>query len=181
MKYLVKFESYGLKGKDPFVFVRFGGLDLKNQKGYTSKESEMDFHTPPKPRGIYAMPKIAQEFFLIGSLDKTQKGIFKKNADDTDFIKKLRQIRKEFRKDSGDIWHHLIDYVDNIDIIERKGQWIKTDIKVWAKAFSKMSTELRYGRSKWDLQSGIKEPGIGKGITGYYSKDHCEVFFDEKT
>lgn len=180
MKYLMKFESWGLKGKDPFVFVRFGGLDLKNQKGYGNKE--LTFHSPPAKRGIYAMPKIAQELFLVSSLDKTQKGIFKKDisVDGSDFRNKLKQIRKEFRKDSGNIWHHLEEYTDNSDIIDRHDAWIKTDIKVWAKAFSKMSTILRYGRSKYDLENNINVHGEGKGLTGWYSKDHCEVFFDEK-
>ena len=43
-----------------------------------------------------------------------------------------------------------------------------------------MSTSLRYGRMKYNLERGINITGDGKGITGWYSKDHCEVFFDEK-
>lgn len=59
-----------LKGKDIFTFVRFGGLNLKSQKGF-SKTPET-YHQPPASRGFYAMPKIAQELFLIGSLDSYQ-------------------------------------------------------------------------------------------------------------
>jgi hypothetical protein len=177
-----------LNGKDIFTFVRFGGLDLKNQKGF-SKDDD-DYHTPPAPRGIYAMPKIAQDFFLIGCISITQPGIFPKNKFEEDGIlidnskvakKRYREIRKEFRKTNGEIWHHLEEYTNHKDILQRHNSWIKTDMKTWSKAFSKMSTSMRYGRMKYDLENGVNVRGDGKGgITGWYSKDHCEVFFDEK-
>lgn len=169
-----------LKGKDIYTFVRFGGLDLKNQKGY-SKAPET-YHQPPTSRGFYAMPKIAQEFFLIGSLNSTQPGIFAKDSANVEkyWRDKLRQIRKEFRKVDGEIWHHLEEYTDMKDILQRHGSWVKTDIRTWAKAFSKMSTIMRYGRAKYDLDNGTNQHGDGKGVVGWYSKDHCEVFFDEK-
>ena len=174
-----------LKGKDIFTFVRFGGLDLKRQKGFNDDDT---FHSPPAPRGIYAMPKIAQEFFLIGSIALTQPGIFPNNKFDeegclvSDNSRKMRyrEIRKEFRKLDGEIWHHLDEYTNHKDILQRHNSWIKTDMKTWAKAFSKMSTILRYGRHEFDLENGVNVRGDGKGITGWYSKDHCEVFFDEK-
>jgi hypothetical protein len=164
-----------LKGKDIFTFVRFGGLNLKNQKGF-SKTPET-YHQPPASRGFYAMPKIAQELFLVGSLDSTQPSVFAKDGKNVEnyWRDKLRQIRKEFRKTEGEIWHHLEEYTDHKDILQRNGSWIKTDIKVWSKSFSKMSTKMKWGRSK-DLGGEI----FPRGITGIYSKDHCEVFFDEK-
>jgi hypothetical protein len=176
-----------LKGKDIFTFVRFGGLDLKNQKGFSKEDN--NYHSPPTTRGFYAMPKIAQEFFLLGSLSSTQPGIFAKLGDNVVEKKsknknywrdKLRQIRKEFRKTNGEIWHHLEEYTNHKDILQRHNSWIKTDIKTWAKSFSKMSTSMRYGRHKFDLENGVNVRGDGKGITGWYSKDHCEVFFDGK-
>jgi len=164
-----------LKGKDIFTFVRFGGLNLKNQKGF-SKTPET-YHQPPASRGFYAMPKIAQELFLVGSLDSTQLSVFAKDCKNVEnyWRDKLREIRKEFRKTEGEIWHHLEEYTDHKDILQRNGSWIKTDIKVWSKSFSKMSTKMKWGRSK-DLGGEI----FPRGITGIYSKDHCEVFFDEK-
>lgn len=176
-----------IKGKDIYTFVRFGGLNLKNQKGFT-KDSD-SFHTPPASRGFYAMPKIAQETFLLGSLASTQPDVFAKAGDNIKnkkaknpnyFRDKLREIRKEFKKTDGEIWHHLDEYTHHKDVLQREGSWIKTDIKVWVKAFSKMSTILRYGRHKYDLENNVNIHGDGKGIIGYYSKDHCEVFFDEK-
>lgn len=41
-----------LKGKDIFTFVRFGGLDLKNQRGF-SQDPET-YHQPPAIIGIYS-------------------------------------------------------------------------------------------------------------------------------
>lgn len=176
-----------LKGKDIFTFVRFGGLNLKSQKGYSNQPQT--YHQPPTSRGFYAMPKIAQEFFLISSIGEYQpssvpKNNNQKNKDWTEtdwnnyhkkYDKALSAMRKEFRKSTGQIWHHLDEYTNHKDIIQRHGSWIKTDIKVWAKAFSKMSTIMKWGRSK-DLGGEI----FPRGITGIYSKDHCEVFFDEK-
>ncbi len=123
------------------------------------------------------MPKIAQELFLVGSLDSTQPSVFAKDGKNVEnyWRDKLREIRKEFRKTEGEIWHHLEEYTDHKDILQRNGSWIKTDIKVWSKSFSKMSTKMKWGRSK--EMSGEIYP---RGITGIYSKDHCEVFFDEK-
>jgi hypothetical protein len=139
------------------------------------------------------MPKIAQEHFLLGGMVSYQPNTVPKYPDDSaswteeqwaDFRKRydiaISRMRKEFKKTKGEIWHHLDEYTHHKDVLQREGFWIKTDIKVWVKAFSKMSTILRYGRHKYDLENNVNIHGDGKGITGYYSKDHCEVFFDEK-
>ena len=191
MKYLKSFKEKNPKGKDLNVFVRFGGLDLKTQSGYTSDPKT--FHSPPASRGFYAMPKVAQERFLIGSIDKYQPGTMPKiktrdkfKSDDEYFtyldefekIKKsaLRKLRKEFTKTDGNIWHHLGDFIKRSDILDEHGSWVKTTIDVWKKAFSKSSLKDRYGAPAFSENSINKT----KGITGYYSKDHYEVFFDEK-
>jgi hypothetical protein len=185
MKHLHGFKNKNPKGKDLNIFVRFGGLDLKNQDGY-SKDPKT-FHAPPAPRGFYAMPKVAQELFLIGSIDSFQPGVVPKWKDEYDNEegfekwekrrkKSISAIRKEFRKSDGNIWHHLGDYVDLNEIIDSHGSWVKTDINTWKKAFSKMSLKHRYGEDMF----AISDINKSRGITGYYSKDHCEVFFDEK-
>lgn len=175
-----------LKGKDIYTFVRFGGLNLKRQKGYSNNPDT--YHQPPTTRGFYAMPKIAQEHFLISSMASYQPGTVPKKPEDSSswteeqwndyhqrYNKAISAMRKEFRKTDGHIWHHLIEYTNHKDILQIHGTWIKTDIKVWSKAFSKMSTIMKWGRVK-DLGGEI----FPRGITGIYSKDHCEVFFDEK-
>ena len=166
-----------------YIFVRFGGLDVKAQKGFS--QTPETYHQPPTTRGFYAMPKIAQEFFLIGCLDKTQKGIFAKEGSDkylsNNYQKNiLRNIRKEFYKDKGYVWHHLGEYVKHNEIVQKHGSWVKTDIRTWEKAFSKMCTILKYGRHSYDVQNGNTSVYVTSGTTGPYSKDHCEVFFDEK-
>lgn len=126
-----------VKGKQLNIFVRFGGLNLKKQKGYSKKPTT--FHQPPASRGFYAMPKIAQEFFLIGSLNKTQPENFPKYPDidvensenEFNFYDKrmdnvYTSIRKEFKvKNTVNIWHHLD--VKNYDILDRNGSWVKNN------------------------------------------------------
>lgn len=195
------------KGKDLTIFVRFGGLDLKNQKGFGNKT----FHSPPSSRGVYAFPKIAQEMFLIGSLDKFQPGILPKSPEyprdkevEIDGVKKLSredrekwqkdvdsfdweenrkqvkkryaEIRKEFKKTKGNIWHHLGDFCKVSEVIDRNGSWVKTSIYDWQKAFSKSSINNRYGEDMFSTNS----INSTRGISGFFSKDHYEVFFDEK-
>lgn len=168
-----------IKGKKLNIFVRFGGVNLKKQRGYGNKKS---YHAPPAPRGIYCMPLIAQEHFLISSMNVYQPGTTPKKiesfqGEDWDIYYKkyrnsLKKMRKQFFRDKGNIWHHLVEYVDRNEIIQEYGSWCKTSIKTWQKAFVKMSLEHRLYYSK-SINSA-------KGIVGYYSKDHCEVFFDEK-
>lgn len=193
-------ESNGPKGKDLTLFVRFGGLDLRDQKGYTNK-SDATYHSPPAPRGFYAMPKVAQEFFLIGSLDKTQLNIFpkapeypgrdaspeqlaewEKARDEFDWDahgrrrdKRYSEIRKEFRKEHGSVWHHLGERVPNSEVEARKGSWVKTSMAAWRKAFSKESINNRYGRPEFSVDTVNRAR-----MFGYMSQDHYEVFFDEK-
>jgi hypothetical protein len=170
------------KDKDLKIFVRFGGLDVKNQKGYELNPST--FHKPPTRRGFYAMPKIAQEHFLLGSINEFQPGTVPNIKDGEDYFdwdkkrrKSLSLRRKEFKKSKGYIWHHLGEYCDRNEIIDSHGSWVKTTIHHWEVAFKRMSINLRYGENKAFAEKCINNT---KGIMGWYSKDHCEVFFDEK-
>ena len=193
-----------IKGKDLGVFVRFGGVNLKPQYGYTTKNPT--FHSPPTNRGIYAMPKVAQEFFLIGSIGNYQKGTMPKapkypgSDASPEALAKWEEIRdkfdwdafnrrcsdnrsamrKEFEKRDGNIWHHLGEYCNVAEIIGRHGSWVKTSVKEWMRAFGKMSMEHRYGQRSGGWDFSVKSINEARGILGCYSKDHCEVFFDEK-
>lgn len=183
-----------MKGKDLHIFIRFGGLDLKKQKGFKSDGSGT-FHSPPANRGFYAMPRVAQEFFLISSMSVYQPGTTPNPPDVPDgtpqdeandiwdnheksYKRAVSVKRKEFYKKDGNIWHHLQEDVDNHEVVSRHGSWVKTSISAWEKAFSKMSLRHRYHEGDaWTAVNSINET---KGILGWYSKDHCEVFFDEK-
>ena len=192
-----------MKGKDLNIFVRFGGVNLKKQKGY--KPDPATYHSPPAPRGFYAMPKVAQEFFLISSMQVYQPNTVPKFpkkeicGEDENGIpicaeasseqwdeyhkrtkKAISSMRKEFIKMDGNIWHHLSDHVKPNEVIDRHGTWIKTDIKSWQKAFSKRSLKYRYGeRDDFGGITSINEPARS-GLFGVYSRDEFEVFFDEK-
>lgn len=182
-----------MKKKDLKYFVRFGGCSIKTQKGFNSSDS---FHSPPAPKGFYAMPFLAQEHFLLGSMTKYQPGVMPKIKDNScewtseewdAFYKKQKRaksaMRKEFFKNEGNIWHHLVEYTPHHKVLESHGSWIKTDIKDWETAFIKMSVALRAESIKYN-RDFPERYGTGinnvRGITGVFSKDHCEVFFDEK-
>ena len=66
------------------------------------------------------------------------------------------------------------------EIIDSHGSWVKTSIDTWQKAFSKSSLSDRYGKGFGDETRGEESINKTKGISGWYSKDHYEVFFDEK-
>ena len=92
-------------------------------------------------------------------------------------------MRKEFFKNEGTIWHHLIPYTSHHKVLDSHGSWIKTDIKDWETAFIKMSVSLRAESIKYHRDNPEKYgTGINnvRGITGVFSKDDCEVFCDEK-
>lgn len=182
-----------MKGKTLHIFVRFGGVNLKKQKGYSPEPKT--FHSPPASRGFYAMPKVAQEFFLISSMSKYQPGTVpdyptipegltaeeeNKMWDDHHKRRKnaISAMRKEFTKSEGNLWHHLSEYTDRNEIIATHGSWVKTSIQAWEKAFRKMSINHRYGNG--DKHIKVSSINDAKGLLGWYSKDHCEVFFDEK-
>lgn len=199
----------GPKGKDLTTFVRFGGVNLKPQKGYSINPKS--FHSPPAPRGFYAFPKVAQVFFLIGSMDKfqpsttpkvhkappypeddaTQEEIdaweaFDFDRDNPDYEKRRRNalssMRKEFKRIEGNIWHHLGEFVKRSEIIAEHGSWVKTSIKEWQRAFNKMSIKHRMDSLSFfkdEDKKNINSIG-GNPITGFFGQDHCEVFFDEK-
>ena len=191
-----------LKGKNLTLFVRFGGLDLKNQKGF-GRDS---YHSPPATRGFYSMPYVAQELFLIGSLDKFQPGTVPKplkgkligtwedgepkydwshlTTEDWDKHAKRKKkaisaMRKTFTKKNGNIWHHLGDYVERNEVIATHGSWVKTTMSAWRDAFVKISLTQRYGAYAGGNDFRTESVNDSK-LFGWYSKDHCEVFFDEK-
>ena len=187
-------DGKGPKGKDLSTFVRFGGMDLKNQVGYSNNPKS--FHSPPAPRGFYAFPKIAQEMFLVWGLpyqkhtnaeirnQEKQKDWTEEDYDKRNKRTKERMInaRREFVKRKGDIWHHLEEYTDRNEIIDTHSSWVKTSIKAWMDAFNRMSLKSRLPTPSDFSHKSLLTNNINstRGITGFFSKDHCEVFFDEK-
>jgi hypothetical protein len=147
------------------VFLRYGGLSLRTQKGYDPHSER--FHSPPARRGIYAFPQKAVELFLLG-------GNYGGRSS-----KQKRQVVRHFTH-NGVLWHHFGDHCPPNEIMARHGSWVKTTVRCWQKAFRKESLQNRY----WSV-SGLRHvQSIGEplqaGVSGIINKDHYEVFFDEK-
>jgi len=166
------------RGKDLTKFVRYGSLNLIYQKGFDSEE----FHSAPARKGFYAFPYVLQEHYLVGGLYRTQPDIFKKIKDGEyvdydDYLKKLKTIRHVFTKKDGTIWHHLEGMAKQKEIIQRHKEWAKSSITDWIKIVSRTSINDR-------MPSGagytINSFSQSHGVCGHFSKDHYEVFFDEK-
>lgn len=72
--------------------------------------------------------------------------------------------RKKFSY-NGPIWHHLKERVKQHEILDEKGDWVKTDIEVYHRAFLREIQMMRAYKTKH---------GIG------FTLDHLEVFIDQK-
>jgi hypothetical protein len=153
------------------LFVRYGGLSLKRQKGYGNDT----YHAPPAKRGLYAMPYVLQERFLISSLYKTQSEIYPSDKDWSEaskeelreHLEKIETIKnssfKKFRiPTDAEFWHHLVSEVDREEILQEHNDWVKTNFKAWETALKRAIMRLK-----------CKEKCLH-----YYSLDRFEVFFD---
>lgn len=97
---------------------------------------------------------------------------------------------KKFKYSGPYIWHHLDKFYDkdgeekNIidpkDIIDRKGSWVKTTMKVWIKALHKITTIYRW-QSYLDpfLGAGKIRHGNPHTFPNRFSKDEFEVFIEK--
>ncbi len=149
----------GKKGNN--IFVRWGGLNLRNKLPKKVTFTKGTYHSPPVNRGFYAFPIKAIETFLAGH--------------------RLKEGRKEFKYE-GLIWHHLEKHTTGT-ILQRSGHWVLTEFSVWETAFLKYSLNDRYGEDFFGKSNrgakSINEPGRSR-VSGWYSKDHYEVFIPEK-
>jgi len=98
------------------------------------------------------------------------------DSDELGYDKKYKEVlykdaaRKKFKYD-GPIWSHLKARVKPHEILDEKGDWIKTDMDVFKKAFHKELTSiLRDARKEKYPVAGLK----------LYGWDHLEVFIDSK-
>ena len=176
------------------LFVRFGRLHLTKQDGYGGDT----FHSPPAPIGFYAFPYRFQEMFLVGSIERTQTSQFNlpkklyydeiSNEEDDDLREELYKKSQEYVKnkmvelrhefyvvDNFLVWHHL--YSPHNEILDTHNSWIKTTISAFKIAIKKETVKLRAESLKDTEKKDINS--IPKN-SGFYSKDHFEVFFDSK-
>lgn len=85
---------------------------------------------------------------------------------------------------TGDLWHHLTDCVDQVDIIDKSGSWIKTSYNVFIKALDKdRHNTMRDAHNADWFEKNFNDMRIHNpykksfGIT--YCKDHLEVFIEK--
>ena len=175
------------------TFIRYGKIHLTKQEGY----GEDTYHAPPAPIGFYAMPIRFQEMFLVSSISKTQPKIisipkklnpdYRVEGEDFDWEKHSEVLKKRWKKiihkftvkNENEIWHHL-DVKQHV-ILDKHNDWVKTTIRDWKIALVKESLRLRVESMKpmfgGDYKMSLAEV---RPKTGWYSKDHFEVFFDSK-
>ncbi|MCK9446672.1 hypothetical protein M0Q50_07400 [bacterium] len=167
------------------TFIRYGRLHITKQKAYGTDS----FHAPPASKGFYAMPIRFQELFLIGSIEKTQPDVLNipkkyqdtNNNSDIDYDAKYQDYRKRIKsiihkfivKNDEFIWHHL-DVKRNL-VVNEHNDWVKTTVYDWKVALAKESLKLR--TNSMSHNKNLQE--VNKK-SGFYSKDHFEVFFDYK-
>lgn len=175
------------------IFIRYGRMHLTKQEGYGNDT----FHSPPAPLGFYAMPIRFQELYLVGSIDVSQPGIISmpkklkiENRKEDEIFdwnkynevrkKKWKKIIHKFTvKNENKIWHHLD--VKQHTILDKHNDWVKTSIRDWKIALIKESLKLRVESMNSMFGENNKKPFAEvRPKTGYYSKDHFEVFFDSK-
>lgn len=100
---------------------------------------------------------------------------------------------KRFKYSGPYIWHHLSSYfsgnierplVQEKDILDKRGSWIKTTMKIWEAALRKLDTIERWqsyietwgSSTKYENGSSHGNPHTRPNI---YSKDHYEVFIEK--
>jgi len=109
------------------------------------------------------------------SFSRKNKGF--NDDDDIDYDEKYTSFlyNNDYRKKfsySGPIWHHLGSHVKEENVLDRKNEWVKTDMATFREAFKKelhkMATDAK--------SQGMNPNRLSKG----YALDHLEVFIDQK-
>ena len=161
----------------PIKLVRFGGLSAVDYKVIYGKES---FHAPPTRYGIYAFvfPYI-DSFLWAWKLPKTKEEL-EPNEDRKRFNKFSRQLRREFEYD-GLIWCHFIEHAKG-----RKcsGSWIEVTVSEFKEMFRKVmckDMQLIYNDVVGSPSIGDIKNAYKRGLGGFISTDHLEVFIDKKS
>ena len=164
-------ESIFLKEakQNNITFVRFGSLNIQKY----DKQIADEFHKPPKKYGIFAFiwPYIEPFLYMWKIPDR-------KEETTEDYRKRSKEwIRTNFHKFeySGYLWTHFTDL--NIPG-ERIGSWIK----IHTDDLNDLLKKVKHEDIK-QLQQNSKNPIIDpykRGLGGFMSKDHLEVFIENK-
>lgn len=158
------------KSKDkPITFIRFGGLSSTNHKEFYKKET---FHSPPVKKGIYAFiwPYV-ENFLWVWKLK------YIPNESESEWTKRKNRYMKENTKKfkySGMLWTHFGDVITGGI---RKGTWVKIHTNELNSILKKIKHRDIRELMKDAGKKPIKDP-YKRGLGGYMSKDHLEVFIE---
>lgn len=171
--------------KNKYAFIRYGSLNPKRQRGYSTDTSKDLYHVPPARKGYYSFPFGYEELFLV--IDLPYQGQFlptitkyEKFIDEwtTYECKDIWKVKRYFNKDRDDlIWHHLGEFTDIKDILDNHGHWVKTTVEVWKKSFNRCLSSQRMETFKTDFY-GYKYL-YEVPYSGNYNYDNLEVFFEK--
>ena len=159
--------------------VRFGGLSAVDYKEIYGKES---FHAPPTRYGIYAFLFPYIDSFLWAWKLPERKEELSEAEDKKRFKRYARLLRSEFEYD-GLIWCHFTDIAKGG---KRSGSWVEVSTLDFKTLFRKtMCKDIQQLHGNFpssqapniaDIKNAYK-----RGLGGFMSVDHLEVFIDKKS
>lgn len=170
------------------TFVRFGGLSKVDQTKYGISQN---FHKAPANKGVFAFIWPYIESFLFAWKMKTLTPPPEAKNWSTEQWKEYNKLeRKQFNKFYKDnmkkftyegwIWVHFIDISPKY-IRRREGTWVEIHTsnfdEVLKKAKHKDMKSMAGDEYMGNLD--IRDP-YKKGLGGFMSRDHLEVFIEDK-
>lgn len=95
----------------------------------------------------------------------------------------IKRVHPKHFKHTGDIWHHLKEFVEPEEIIKERGSWVKTSMSTYLKAFKKNAhaskKEMRQNQTHYnDGKFDISKADVCKDGLKYFCRDHLEVFIE---
>ena len=159
-------------------FIRFGGLSKVDHRKAMKEDT---FHSPPVRKGVYAFiyPYI-EDFLWVWKLEyvRNDKHVTKKRKehDFNDVYKKeYKRLRKKF-KYKGLIWTHFVTEARVHGLgLKYKKEWVQIhtdDLPFLLKKDKHNTTKEAEGKH-------IMIDPYKRGLGGYYSMDHLEVFIEK--
>jgi hypothetical protein len=168
-KKLVKENLIEESKQTKIIFVRFGNLNVQKYDKYIDNE----FHKPPVKYGVFAFIWPYIEPFLYTW--KFPESNDSENAEDYNKrIKKWKRINYKKFEYSGYIWTHFTDF--NIPG-RRIGSWIE----IHTDDLNEIMKKQKHQDIKQLYKYGAKQiiDPYKKGLGGYMSRDHLEVFIEK--
>lgn len=157
-------------------FIRFGGLSKTNQRKVNKKHRTEEggyFHQAPVNKGIYAFIFPYIDDFLWSWKTKISRDL-SVNEYQKAYKKEYRRLRKKFNYE-GELWCH---FTREIKGGLRVGSWVKTHTRDLKKVLKKVKHRDMMVLSKDYFFLDRKDP-YKRGLGGFMSKDHLEVFIEK--